>query len=116
MALLLSAKGGALDQVDFGKIISGIMKVGAPVSILIALFTFIEFKFLASDLIELRIGELRATWAETDYTAEEQTQGLANQSMFLSPFVQTTFTFLATVMTSFIITIFGGMFIKRPKS
>lgn len=101
---------------DFAKVVSGTMKVAAPISILVALFTFVEFEVLAADLIEMRIGELREIWAGTDYTAEEQAQGLANQTMFLSPFVQTTFTFLATVMTSFIITIFGGMFLKRPRS
>lgn len=116
MALVLLGRRGGLEQIDYAKVVSGVMKIGAPVSVLIALFTYIEFKFLAADLIEMRIGELRETWAGTDYTLEEQAQGLANQTMFLSPFVQTTFTFLATVMTAFIITIFGAMVLKRPRS
>ena len=109
------AGSGEFRTMEFTKVLKELMKLVAPLTVLIGAFTYILFRFLAADLLELRVGEIREIWeAAGDFTAEEIEKGIANQKQWLSPFIQTTFFFVATLVTGFFTSILVGLIAKKP--
>jgi hypothetical protein len=111
----LATANGAFRQVEFTGVFKKLMKLVAPLTIMIAIYTFIQFKYMAGDLIELRIGEIREVWESAGkYNAEEIEKGIANQKEWLSPFIQTTFFFIATLVIGFFTSILVSLVAKKP--
>ena len=109
------ASSGDFRQMPFQKVFKEIMKLIAPLTVVMGIFTYVLFRFLAAELMELRIGEIREIWESSgEYTAEEIAKGIANQKKWLSPFIQTTFFFMATLITGFITSILVAMVAKKP--
>lgn len=109
------ASSGEFRVMEFTKVLKELMKLVAPMTVLIGVFTYVMFRFLAADLLELRVGEIREIWeASGDFTAEEIEKGIANQKQWLSPFIQTTFFFVATLVTGFFTSILVGLVAKKP--
>lgn len=111
----LVASSGEFRPVPFQVVFKELMKLVAPQTIVIGIFSYILFRFLAVDLMELRLGEIREVWENSgNFSAEEIEQGIANQERWLSPFIQTTFFFVATIITGFLTSLFVSLIAKKP--
>ena len=111
----LVASSGEFRPVPFQQVFKELMKLVAPQTIVIGIFTYILFRFLAVDLLELRIGEIREVWEQSgNFSPEDIEQGIANQQRWLSPFIQTTFFFVATIITGFLTSLFVSLIAKKP--
>ncbi|MFT4524326.1 MAG: Mg2+/Co2+ transporter CorB [Bacteroidia bacterium] len=109
------ASSGEFRVMEFTTVLKELMKLVAPLTVLIGAFTYILFRFLAADLLELRVGEIREIWeAAGDFNSEQIEKGIANQKQWLSPFIQTTFFFMATLITGFFTSILVGLVAKKP--
>jgi len=106
---------GEFREMEFIKVLKELMKLVAPMTVLIGVFTYVMFRFLATDLLELRVGEIREIWeASGEFSAEDIEKGISNQKQWLSPFIQTTFFFMATLITGFFTSLLVGMVVKKP--
>ncbi|MFT4682114.1 MAG: Mg2+/Co2+ transporter CorB [Flavobacteriales bacterium] len=109
------ASSGEFRVMEFTTVLKELMKLVAPLTVSIGAFTYILFRFLAADLLELRVGEIREIWeAAGDFNSEQIEKGIANQKQWLSPFIQTTFFFMATLITGFFTSILVGLVAKKP--
>lgn len=109
------AANGEFRPIPFTGVFKELMKLAAPLAVLIGIYTYVQFRFLATDLIELRLAEIREIWESSgNYSPEEIEKGISNQKQWLSPFIQTTFFFVATIVTGFLTSILVGLLAKKP--
>jgi hypothetical protein len=112
---LIVTSSGEFRPKEFPQVLKDLMKLVAPMTVLIGVFTYVMFRFLATDLLEIRVGEIREIWeAAGDFPQEEIEKGIANQKKWLSPFIQTTFFFMATLITGFFTSLLVALVAKKP--
>lgn len=112
---LIVTSSGEFRPKELPQVLKDLMKLVAPMAVLTGLFTYVMFQFLATDLLEIRLGEIREVWeAAGNFTHEEIEKGIANQKKWLSPFIQTTFFFMATLITGFFTSLLVALVAKKP--